>query len=129
MPDEATQARQRLTHMPFAKWCKECIEHRARPDLHERTDGVKRASIPEVSFDFSFTRARDSETKSARAVCWLVSIDSQTGFIHVVPVGNKGQFRLIVQELMIGLSVSCCGAQQSLIGVTMNPQQYKSSKC
>ena len=27
MPDEATQARHRLTHMPYANWCKECIEH------------------------------------------------------------------------------------------------------
>ena len=101
MPDEATQARHRLTTcMPYANWCKERIEHRARPDRHERTNGVKRGSIPEVSFDFCYTRARGSETKSARAVCWLVAIDSQTGFIHVVPLGSKGQFRLIVQELM-----------------------------
>ena len=81
MPDEATQARHRLTHMPYAYWCMERIEHRARPDRHERTDGVKRGSIPEVSFDFCYTRARDSETKSARAVCWLVAIDSQTGLL------------------------------------------------
>ena len=72
MPDEATQARHRLTHLPYASWCKECIEHRARPGRHERTDGTKRGSIPEVSFDFCNTR----ETKSARAVCWLVAIDS-----------------------------------------------------
>ena len=26
MPDEATQARRRLTHMPYANWCKECVE-------------------------------------------------------------------------------------------------------
>ena len=97
MPDEATQARHRLMHMPYAKWCKECIEHRAP---HERTDGAKRGSIPEVSFDFCYTRARDPETKSARAVCWLVAIDSQAGFIHVVPLGSTGQSPLIVQELM-----------------------------
>ena len=100
MLDEATQARHRLTHMPYANWCKECIEHRARPDRQERTDGVKRGSIPEVSFDCCYTRPRGSETKSARAVCWLVAIDSQTGFIHVVPSGSKGQFPLTVQELM-----------------------------
>ena len=45
-------------------------------------------------------RARDSETKSARTVCWLVAIDSQTGYIHVAPLGSKSPFRLIVQELM-----------------------------
>ena len=72
MPDEA---RQRLTHGPYATWCYECIEHRARPDRHERTNGVKRGSIPEVSFDFWYSRARDSETKSARAVCWLVAMN------------------------------------------------------
>ena len=44
--------------------------------------GVQRESIPEVSSDFRYTRARDSETKSARAVCCLVAIDSQTGYIH-----------------------------------------------
>ena len=49
---------------------------------------------------FCYTRARDSETKSARAVCWLVAIDSQTGFIHVLPLGSKNHFHLIVQELM-----------------------------
>ena len=27
-------------------------------------------------------------------------IDSQTGLIHVVPLGSKGQFRLNVQEVM-----------------------------
>ena len=97
IPDEATQARHKLTRVPYSNWCKECVEHRARPDRRERTDGVKRGSIPEVSFDFCYTRARDTETKSARAV----AIDSQTGFIHVVPLGSKGQFRLIVvQELM-----------------------------
>ena len=74
MPDEATPARHRLTRMPYANWCKECIEHRARPDRHERTDGVKR-SIHEVSFDyFCYTRARDSETK--------VSKSSQPHWIH-----------------------------------------------
>ena len=73
MPDEATQARHRLTHMPYANWCKERVEHRARPDRHERTDGVKRGSIPEVSFDFCFASARDSETKSARSACWLLA--------------------------------------------------------
>ena len=65
MPDEATQARHRLTHTPYANWCKECVEHQARPDRRERTDGVKRGSIPEVSFDFCYTRARDPETKFA----------------------------------------------------------------
>ena len=53
MPDEAAQARHRLTHLPYANWCKECAEHRARPDRYERTDGTKRGSVPEVSFDFA----------------------------------------------------------------------------
>ena len=90
-----------LTRMPYANCCKERVEHRARPDRRERTDGGKRGSIPEVSLDFRYTRARGSETKSARAVCWLVAIDSQTGLIiHVAPLGRKSHFRLIVQELM-----------------------------
>ena len=46
VPDEATQARRRLTHLPFAKRCTECVGHRARPDRHERTDGTKRGSVP-----------------------------------------------------------------------------------
>ena len=95
MPGEATQARHRLTHVPYANWCKERVE-----PSNERTDGVKRGSIAEVSFDFCYTRARDSDTKSARAVRWLVAIDSPTGFIHVAPSGSKGQFRLIAQGLM-----------------------------
>ena len=39
---------------------------------------------------------RESETKSARADCWRVAIESQTGLIHVVALGNNNQFRLIV---------------------------------
>ena len=34
----------------------------ARPDRHERTDGVKRGGEPSVSFDLCYT---SSETKSA----------------------------------------------------------------
>ena len=97
MPDEATQARHRLTRLPNANWCKECIEHRARPDRRVRTDGTKRGSVPAVSFDFCYTRARDSETKSARAVCWLDAIDVH---VHFVPLGSKNKCRLIVQELV-----------------------------
>ena len=100
MSDEAVQARHRLTHMPYASWCKECVEHRVRPDRRERTDGVKRGSIPEVSLDFCYTRAKESEIKSARAACWLVAIDSHTGFSHVAPLERKGRFRLSAQGLM-----------------------------
>ena len=102
MPGEATQARRRFTqtHLPYANWCKECVERRARPDRRERTGGTKRGSVPEVSFDFCYTRATVSETKSARAVCWRVAIDSQTGFIHVAPLGSKNKIRLIVQKSM-----------------------------
>ena len=74
MPDEGSQARRRSTHISYANWCKAWSEHRVRLDHRERTDGIERGSIPEVSFDFCYTRARDSETKSARAVCWLVAI-------------------------------------------------------
>ena len=115
--DEVTQARHRLTHLAYENWCKECIEHRARPDRHERTDGTKWGSIPEASFGFRCTRARDSETKSARGVCWLVAIDGQTGYTHVVPLGSKNQFRLFVRRL-----IRRWGIQQSAVGVTMNPQ-------
>ena len=100
VPDEATQARHRLTHMPYANWCKERTEHRARPDRRERTDGANRGSVPEASHDFCYARARGSETKSAREVCWLVAIDSQSGYIHVVPLGGKNEFCLIALEFM-----------------------------
>ena len=73
MPDETTHARHRLMHLPYyANWCKECID----PDRRERTDGVKRGSIPEVSLDFCYTRARDSGTKSARVeVGWTMAAE------------------------------------------------------
>ena len=65
MPDEATQARHRLTHVPYVTWCKGCIEHRARPDRRERTDGVNRGSIPEVSSDFA-TQEQGIQEQSQR---------------------------------------------------------------
>ena len=55
MPDEATQARHRLTHMPYANWCKERIEHGA--------PGVKRGSTPEICYDFA-TRAQGTQKQS-----------------------------------------------------------------
>ena len=107
MPNETTQARRRLR--PGAPTVYQFVYS----DRRERRDGVKRGSIPEVSFDFCYTRARDSEAKSARAVCWLIASDSQTGCIHVVPLGSVKQFRLIAQELMkfsqlLGYSAITC---------------------
>ena len=64
MSGEATQARHRLTHMPCSSWCMECFEHRARPDRHERTDEVKRESIPEVSFGFSAIQEEETQKQS-----------------------------------------------------------------
>ena len=67
MPDEA-----RLTHMPYANWCKEWIEQRARPDRHER-----------------------AETKSAREVCWVVASDSQTGSFTLCHWEARASFVLL----------------------------------
>ena len=96
MPDEATSSKAQVN----ARAICQLVQGVRCPDRREGTDGVKRGSVAGVSFDGCYTRARGSETKSARAVCWLVAVDSQTGFIHVVPLGREGEFRIIVPELM-----------------------------
>ena len=50
-PDEETQMRHILCHLPYADWCPSCVAHRARPDRQENTGAVKESS-PTVSFDF-----------------------------------------------------------------------------
>ena len=65
-----------------------------------QVDGGKRGSIPEVSFDFCYTSKGFRNKASQSSMLGIVATDSQAGFIHVVPLGSKGQFRLIVQELM-----------------------------
>ena len=96
MRDEATQARHRLTHLPYATCCKARIEHRAHPHRHQRTYGLKRGSVREVSFDFCYTRARGSEEQYAG---WL-QLTAKLG--SAVPLGSKGKFRLIAQESIFG---------------------------
>ena len=67
MPDEATQARRRLKRAPYANWCNERVEHRAGPDRHERTNGVKRGSIPEVGFDFLLYKSKRLRNKVSKS--------------------------------------------------------------
>ena len=58
-----------------------CIQHRARPDRHERTDGVKRGSVPEVSFDFLLHRSKRSRDKVSKS-SMLVSCSWQPDWSH-----------------------------------------------
>ena len=89
MPDEATQTKHSLTHLTYATWCKERVEHQARPVRHERTGGLTRGSISEVIFFATLAREIHKQSQQEQYVCGLVVIDSQTGYIHVAPIRKQ----------------------------------------
>ena len=62
---------------------------------------MKASSIPCISFDFAYTKSvAGSEDEQVGTMIALVYVDSQTGFIGCVPVRSKGQYHLMVQELV-----------------------------
>ena len=101
-PDEETQMRHNLTHLPYAEGCPSCIAHRSRPDRHERTGGVKAIGAPTVSFDFAYTKAvgADGIARDTDTVVALVMVDSVTYYVGCVPVRSKSQTDLMVRELL-----------------------------
>ena len=77
-PDEATQMRHNLSHLPFPDWCPSCIAHRSRPDRQERSGAVKDSGTPTVRFDFAYTKAvgEDGIARRTDTVIALVMVDS-----------------------------------------------------
>ena len=100
-PDEETQMRHNLCHLPYADWCPSCVAHRARPDRQENTGAVKESS-PTVSFDFAYTKCvgPDGIARDTKTVIALVMVDSVTNFVGCVPVKSKAQTDLMVRELL-----------------------------
>ena len=101
-PDEATQMRHNLSHLPYADWCPSCIAHRSRPDRQERTGAVKESGTPTISFDFAYTKAvgEDGIARNTDTVIALVMVDSVTNYVGCVPVRAKCQTDLMVRELL-----------------------------
>ena len=57
LPDQQTQDRHALTHVPFEPWCESCVAFRARMDPHKRDDSTYASGTPTVSFDFCHTKS------------------------------------------------------------------------
>ena len=99
-PDEAEQARHRLTHIPYANWCTSC---RARPDRHETTGISHEGAIPTISFDYFYTKVDGNDItdqESPDAMFSLIIVDSHTGFIACVPLQAKSQLDHMNRELV-----------------------------
>eukprot|EP00972_Heterocapsa_arctica_P030027 4424534-Heterocapsa_arctica.AAC.1 len=74
-PPEVEQ--HRLTHLPYASWCKVCIEARGRdapPTQVTRTD----AEIPLVQMEYVYL---STDQSGDQAVPVLVTIDKATGYM------------------------------------------------
>ena len=57
-PSEDEMRRHRLTHLPFAPWCEECVSGKAREDHHKQsnTQVVEHKVQMDYLFSFDFTR-------------------------------------------------------------------------
>ena len=73
----------RLTHLPFADWCKHCVKCKGRNLLHRRLDELPDSDVmPVVSMDLGFIQRSDSETK----LPFIVARDRKTRltFAHLL---------------------------------------------
>ena len=102
LPDEETQRKHQLTHVPYAPWCESCIAFRARPDRRERDDSARVTGVPCVSLDFCYTRAHgdDQVPQDVVSALWLVMVCSHGGFVGCIPLKSKSQINLIAREVM-----------------------------
>ena len=102
VPDEMEQMKHRLAHLPFQPWCEACTAHRSKQDHHMRSGTSRDSGIATISFDLCYTKAGDQQqqARDLDAVCALVMIDSNTGFMGCVPVSGKGQFAMMVREII-----------------------------
>ena len=82
-PDEETQQKHFLTHIPYQPWCSSCVCFRARADQHQRTGALRRGGVATISFDFAYTKAVP-ESKDAKEVdsCGFNDQFGHGGFIN-----------------------------------------------
>ena len=91
LPDEETQARHRLTHLPFEGWCEECVATRSRDsERHERRE----APVPTIALDYMFTSTKAGHQHESEMLKHLVGVDSWTKAILCVPIPGKGGLSL-----------------------------------
>lgn len=86
VPSEQEVADHMLTHYPYRAWCEQCLQHKARQDVHRSEDHVSSANSV-ISFDFGFCqRHADGSDKLTVLVCH----DRQTKLVHAIPTMSKG---------------------------------------
>eukprot|EP00435_Cladocopium_sp_Y103_P018358 s4574_g4.t1 len=101
-PDEESQLKHMLTHLPFADWCQDCVAHRSRQDPHRKDGSVKDFGIPTISFDFAYTQvvAPGGDVQATETVAALILVDSVTNFTGSVPISKKNDFDLMISEIL-----------------------------
>ena len=101
-PDEESQARHRLTHVPFAPWCEACVKTRSRDDHHRKNTHDN--ATPVVQVDFYYTKV-DPESRAQpsahQEATNLIAVDLQTRMVLSVPGPDKGpgMLRQAAEEL------------------------------
>ena len=130
VPSQEEQDKRNLTHTPYAPWCECCLMHRGRPDRHLRSGASRLTGLPIISLDFCYTKAGsmdrnprppgrppDDEAvdvygeeepagggevplREVKQACWLMMVDSHTGYLGAVPLKSKGQLNIMAREVM-----------------------------
>ena len=91
-PTEEQRQQHRLTHLPFAPWCEECVSGKSRQDQHKRDQSTERdQGISVVQMDYFFlSPEREEEVEDeSRLVTILCLTDTGTGWPLTLQLPNK----------------------------------------
>ena len=86
LPDQAAQEEHRLTHLPFASWCAECVRGRGRETGHARAEVAATRGPTVVQCDFTFVRALAGEP----LLTVLTAADDKYFHVFAALVPSKG---------------------------------------
>ncbi|CAK0836065.1 unnamed protein product [Prorocentrum cordatum] len=93
-PSADEERQHRLTHLPAAPWCEECVRGKAPDAPHSlvRLEDSEQKH-PLISYDFGFCKTADEEGDLTKVedtyATMLVGFSSDTGVVKVIPCPSK----------------------------------------
>ncbi|CAK0870594.1 unnamed protein product [Prorocentrum cordatum] len=93
-PSAEEERQHRLTHLPAAPWCEECVRAKAPDAPHSlvRLEDSEQKH-PLISYDFGFCKTADEEGDLTKVedtyATMLVAFSSDTGVVKVIPCASK----------------------------------------
>ena len=91
-PTEEQRQQHRLTHLPFAPWCEECVSGKSRQDQHKRDQSTERdqgVSVVQMDYFFLSPEREEEVEDESRLVTILCLTDTGTGWPLTLQLPNK----------------------------------------